>query len=293
MTGKIRISDNCVLELYSGADFYQYLYVKQKCLEYMCNNINIRNVFSFYTQSLKHSLKALYLQTKMYIFSHFDELAKAGEFNVLEYEPLLSVVTSSELQCRSESMVLDVVVDWLNGNDCKFHQKTMLMNSVRYGLMRSHELQDIIKHKSIFGEGFCKNIMSTVLAFHTEVNNQPLQSSLAFVPRGHRNFIIMGGMKKMKPNRFDDIIENVYSFDLVEGQIREVANLPSPRCCAVAVACGNYAFHIGGKSVQIGTKVKVEKTMYRYDVIANRWSKMQSINKARYKYHSESVNETN
>ncbi len=53
------------------------------------------------------------------------------------------------------------------------------------------------------------------------------------------------------------------------------------------------AFHIGGKSVQICTKVKVEKTMYRYDVIANRWSKMQSINKARYKYHSESVNETN
>ena len=112
-TGKIVVSTETVGQLYEAADFLSYDFIKKFCIKFMSDDISKETCIQYFNLAEKYRLVELKKSVTDYLLDNFEKIS--DHFYELPYKTFNDILSSDELKCRSETVVLDVV----SGELCK------------------------------------------------------------------------------------------------------------------------------------------------------------------------------
>ncbi len=284
--GEIHISSENVQEICEAADILQYEYIKGECEVYMLDDIKAENCLDYLLFAIRHSMVVMEVKAMACICQKFDLLANLTQFKNLDMTTVSEILSSDELCCTSEVVVLRAMCGWLECHpEINKEDKDKVLDTLRFGLLNAPELEKIWSFEDILGTDYCIKIVRQMLEFRTAVHMQPLKTGKFFCPRGSKCMVIMGGLQKETPQTFADTVHAV-EMNMSKVVFHELGNLPVPRTEAAAVSFGNFAFLIGGKNT------KIESSVFRFDVVGRYWLAMSSMKKARYKHSAAILEES-
>ena len=123
----------------------------KKLTKYMMDKVTLRNVITFYSVAKTHNLLYVAELSIRFIERCFPKLTKTKNFSQLDFDCVIKIVSSSELNIHSEVEVFDAVNTWLK-HKSKQRSKyaVQLLLKVRLALLSDHALKYIKNCNSSF-----------------------------------------------------------------------------------------------------------------------------------------------
>ncbi|XP_066908319.1 kelch-like protein 10 [Halyomorpha halys] len=165
---KISITMNNVTRLLSAADYLSILGVLQLCCDYLKSQLNPENCIGILMYSRDHFCTDLEKEAFTYVMRNFVKVSQQSlEILELDVEEIRDIIGSDELNVKSEELVWEFVLRWIN-YDAEKRKKhiVVLMGQIRLGLMDTQFfLEHVKEHPYVVGNEACRPIIIDTLRF--------------------------------------------------------------------------------------------------------------------------------
>ncbi|QHR82677.1 kelch-like protein [Brazilian porcupinepox virus 1] len=311
-SGKIDINETNVEILLIKADYLQINTVVKLCEDYIKTKISISNcirIFNFCKNFNRHKLMNMSLY---YIIFHVSKLYDSPEFNNLQEDEIINILSNDLLNVIDEDIVALFIIKWLLYNNITSSSKKLL-SVIRTKYLSKQIFRLLMDTKSICNNKECIDYL------RTDINTLPRKMTegymLAIGGKDKHNktyieimspitneWIVLSYMKYNK-NMFnvallDDIIYiiggtiygeitgSVLSYNLMTDTWGDVAALSSPRYGSSVVTKDSRIYIFGGKG-KIGYLTKVES----WKPNNSNWKRLPSLLEPRANISSVVVND--
>ncbi|KAI8422351.1 hypothetical protein MSG28_006213 [Choristoneura fumiferana] len=165
---RIDVTDANVHELLMTADFLAFLGVLQLCCDHLRTSLSPKNCLGIMTFARRVFCYKLEADSRRYLLRYFVTVAtQSDEFLHLPLEELNSIILEDELNVKSEEVVWEAVLRWVNYEpDSRWQHTVKLMGSIRLGLLDTQFfLENVKDHPYVTGNEGSRPIIIETLKF--------------------------------------------------------------------------------------------------------------------------------
>ncbi|XP_066279903.1 kelch-like protein 24 [Branchiostoma lanceolatum] len=134
-TSKVTITEDNVMKLLEGANFFRILPVRDACVTFISNNLSAKDCLQMLYIGNMMSCPDLERKAWLFALMEYVTVSKTPEFLLLTKDQLITLISSDDLNA-SEEVVYTSVMTWIN-HDTRKRKKGMkeLMEQVRFPFM--------------------------------------------------------------------------------------------------------------------------------------------------------------
>ncbi|XP_054840506.1 kelch-like protein 12 [Eublepharis macularius] len=143
-TEELFLTQQTAQDLFSAAGKLQILPLKEIAGRFLEKDVTMKNCLSLYCLAQEHGHQSLLQATSDYIYQHFGLLSKKDVFLSLEYNALLSLVCSDNLEVASELTVYQAIRSWVEfAASTRLPLFKELLGHVRFPLLTPAEVTEV------------------------------------------------------------------------------------------------------------------------------------------------------
>ncbi|XP_069675813.1 kelch-like protein 10 [Periplaneta americana] len=164
----VEITQDNVCQLLIAADYLSVLGLLQLCCDFLRGMLEPENCIGIMQFASTYFCSQLRADAHLYVMRNFVQVAKQSEELVeLPLEEMLALVGADELNVKSEEVVWDCVLQWINHDpEARKMHVVDLMKNIRLGLLDTQFfLENVKDHVYVSGNESCRPLIIETLRF--------------------------------------------------------------------------------------------------------------------------------
>ncbi|XP_059215536.1 kelch-like protein 10 [Centropristis striata] len=145
-TGSVMVTEENVLELLAGADYFGIKGVMLACCDFLVQHLSYKNCIHIWMLANFHKCPELSQKAYLHMLHHFEEVAGfSRKFLQVSVKQLADLLEKDELNVRQESVVFEAILRWVDYDpEGRKHHMPMLLSKVRLVLMSIKYLNETV-----------------------------------------------------------------------------------------------------------------------------------------------------
>jgi len=246
-TGSIEVTEDNVQGLLPVANLFQLTEVCDACCRFLKSQLHPSNCLGIIAFADLHSCSSLLTESQRFSRKHFPEVRMSDEFIQLPADNVIDLVSSSDLNVKSEEDVFEAVIQWVSHDrESRLSHLPTLLNQVHYQeLSNGYILKHVSDNELLKDNPSCKDFIINALKYRlmTPAERSNLAESSEGFSRvrigGPQSILIVGGQAPKA-------IRSIEIYDVKTNTCRSGPELVSRRCrCGVTVLKGS-VYAVGG-----------------------------------------------
>lgn len=184
-TARIKVTEDNVQSLLPASCLLQLNSVREACCEFLKNQLHPSNCLGIRSFADAHVCKELLESSHRFALNHFVDVCLTEEFLLLNVNQVLELISSDDINVKSEEQVYNAVITWINHD--KESRKGLihqLLPHIRLALLSREclmarvETEDIIR----FNQD-CKDLLIEAMKYHLLPEKRNMLQSPRTKPR--------------------------------------------------------------------------------------------------------------
>ena len=259
--GHVDINEGNVFDLLAVADYFLISSLKTLCVNVLLRALSLSSCIAAYYTGMKYRCEELQKGAKDFILANFVAVADTADFLNLSSKQVGEWISSDEIIVEGEEEVFEVVMRWMERNECQKHNFYELFRHIRCIYLPRVYLSNVVLHDPLVKSNTdCSNRALNAIKM---VFGGGEECYFAQSPRNclktHENAIVACGRK------------STLSYIPSEDKWYKLSPMLSTRNCFshASSVCQGKLFFIGGNSNGCPAE--------RYDPAINTWSPLESF----------------
>ena len=311
--GVLHIHEENVFEIITAANLLYSDHLRHLCYSYLKQKVNMKTCCMYFKIAYKLQLPRLLQHCLDFIARCFDQFARTGDFNHLDFALFDKIVTSSRLNIKSELQVVEAIDCWLK-HRMPFRDQFAfeLLSKVRLSLLSEGTLRKMLAGKYVFSNfPECKDhIVASLL--------HPKEEEMRFYDGTNLDILFFGGstletkksrainraqkatfdyciprnpkhMSAKEKETFEELLPKIRALNLVKNKvtfehglpkITDVMPMKQARHDGIAVESAGEAYLLGGYDKHRNHVYSVE----RYVPSKDAWKVVATVPKRRNRF---------
>ncbi|XP_014782697.1 kelch-like protein 20 [Octopus bimaculoides] len=266
-TANITVEESNVQTLLPAACLLQLAEIQEVCCEFLKRQLDPSNCLGIRAFADTHACRDLLRIADKFTQHNFQEVMESEEFLLLPVNQLVDIISSDELNVRSEEQVYNAVMAWVRYNiqERRQHLPTVLQH-VRLPLMSPKFLVGTVGSDLLIkSDESCRDLLDEAKNYLLLPQERPLMQGPRTRPRkpircGEVLFAVGGWCS-------GDAISSVERYDPQTSEWRMVAPMSKRRCGVGVAVLNDLLYAVGGHDGQ-----SYLNSIERYDPQTNQWS---------------------
>ncbi|XP_032367787.1 kelch-like protein 10 isoform X1 [Etheostoma spectabile] len=178
-TGSVVVTEENVLELLAGADFFRVQGIMEACCHFLEQHLSSKTCVHIWRLADTHRCPDLRNKAYLHMLHHFKEVAGFSlKFLQLSVEQLVDLIKMDELNVRQESTVFEAIIQWIAfAPEERSCHMTTLLSKVRLLLMSTEYLMNtVIPNPHVTRSPLCtKMVTQAMKTLRESGKRRPLQ----------------------------------------------------------------------------------------------------------------------
>lgn len=266
-TASITVEETNVQVLLPAACLLQVIEIQEICCEFLKRQLDPSNCLGIRAFADTHSCRELLRIADVFTQHNFQEVMESEEFLLLPFSQLVDILSSDELNVRSEEQVFSAVMNWVKFSisERRAHLSQVLQH-VRLPLVGPKYLVGVVGTDALIkSEESCRDLVD-------EAKNYLLLPEQRLLMQGPRT-------RPRKPTKCTEVlfavggwcsgdaISSVERYDPQTSDWKMVATMSKRRCGVGVAVLDNLLYAVGGHD---GSSYL--NSVERYDPKTNQWS---------------------
>ncbi|XP_064334066.1 kelch-like protein 20 isoform X1 [Camelus dromedarius] len=281
-TSQITVEEGNVQTLLPAACLLQLAEIQEACCEFLKRQLDPSNCLGIRAFADTHSCRELLRIADKFTQHNFQEVMESEEFMLLPANQLIDIISSDELNVRSEEQVFNAVMAWVKYSiQERRPQLPQVLQHVRLPLLSPKFLVGTVGSDPLIkSDEECRDLVDEAKNYLLLPQERPLMQGPRTRPRkpircGEVLFAVQeAGKSKIKvPEDFvggwcsGDAISSVERYDPQTNEWRMVASMSKRRCGVGVSVLDDLLYAVGGHD---GSSYL--NSVERYDPKTNQWS---------------------
>ncbi|XP_022296868.2 kelch repeat and BTB domain-containing protein 12-like isoform X1 [Crassostrea virginica] len=238
-------------------DQLQMLSLKNACCPYMEDNIDTNNCLDVWIFAQRFSCEEMQRRSLSHIKHQFGFVCCQENFQLLESDALIFLLSLGELNMSSESVILDCVERWLeNHRGISNEAQWEILKCVRFNQLTDQEI-------TAFSLRVFQEIPDKKEEFQKYI--EQYRTSVQDCPRNERKHIYaIGGYFQSRTGPCSPRLQTVEQYDVIEDTWKTTTQFP-------VLASALYAVEIFGKLVCFTSYSTVLISAFEFDPVQLKW----------------------
>lgn len=266
-TSSITVEESNVQTLLPAACLLQLAEIQDVCCEFLKRQLDPSNCLGIRAFADTHACRDLLRIADKFTQHNFQEVMESEEFMLLPVNQLVDIISSDELNVRSEEQVFQATMQWVKYNmqERRPHLGTVLQH-VRLPLMSPKFLVGTVGSDLLVkSDETCRDLVDEAKNYLLLPQERPLMQGPRTRPRkpircGEVLFAVGGWCS-------GDAISSVERYDPQTNEWRMVAPMSKRRCGVGVAVLNDLLYAVGGHDGQ-----SYLNSIERYDPQTNQWS---------------------
>jgi len=266
-TSYILVEETNVQTLLPAACLLQLQEIQDVCCEFLKRQLDPSNCLGIRAFADTHSCRELLRIADKFTQHNFQEVTESEEFLLLPVNQLIDIISSDELNVRSEEQVFNAVLAWVKYNvaERRGHLPQVLQH-VRLPLLSPKFLVGTVGSDLLIkSDEACRDLVDEAKNYLLLPQERPLMQGPRTRPRkpvrrGEVLFAVGGWCS-------GDAIASVERYDPQTGEWKLVAPMSKRRCGVGVAVLSDLLYAVGGHDGQ-----SYLNSIERYDPQTNQWS---------------------
>eukprot|EP00058_Branchiostoma_floridae_P023766 XP_002609256.1 hypothetical protein BRAFLDRAFT_86834 [Branchiostoma floridae] len=275
-TSQITVEESNVQTLLPAACLLQLQEIQEVCCEFLKRQLDPSNCLGIRAFADTHACRELLRVADKFTQHNFQEVMESEEFMLLPANQLIDIISSDELNVRSEEQVYNAVMSWVRYNlPERRNQLPMVLQHVRLPLLSPKFLVGTVGADLLVkSDETCRDLVDEAKNYLLLPQERPLMQGPRTRPRkpircGEVLFAVGGWCS-------GDAISSVERYDPQTHEWRMVASMSKRRCGVGVAVLDDLLYAVGGHD---GSSYL--NSIERYEPQSNRWTKVASMSTRR------------
>ncbi|GMT27521.1 hypothetical protein PFISCL1PPCAC_18818, partial [Pristionchus fissidentatus] len=268
-TGELRVTDSSVQQLLPAACLLQMTEVQDACCDFLRRQLDASNCLGIRAFADTHACRELVRSADKYTQHNFQDVMNSEEFSLLQLPQLLEIISSEELNVKSEEQVFTAAIQWVK-HDMKHRKRDLhqVLSHVRLPLCPAKFIVSTVSDDPLVRQDpACRDLVD-------EAKNYlllPLERSKMQGPR----------TRARKPLKYGEVLyavggwcsgDAIASVEMLDPQRqvpqwRPVEPMKKRRCGVGVAVLDDLLYAVGGHDGQ-----SYLNSIERFDPATNEWS---------------------
>ncbi|KAL0848784.1 hypothetical protein ABMA28_013214 [Loxostege sticticalis] len=265
-TAHIVVEESNVQALLPAACLLQLQEIQDVCCEFLKRQLDCTNCLGIRAFADTHSCRELLRIADKFTQQNFPEVMESEEFLLLPAAQLIDIVSSDELNVRSEEQTFQAVMSWVKYNVAERRQHlAQVLQHVRLPLLSPKFLVGTVSSELLIrSDDACRDLLDEAKNYLLLPQERPLMQGPRTRPRkptrrGEVLFAVGGWCS-------GDAIASVERFDPQTAEWKMVAPMSKRRCGVGVAVLHDLLYAVGGHDGQ-----SYLNSIERYDPQTNQW----------------------
>uniref|UniRef100_A0A8C3EFX7 Kelch-like protein 20 n=1 Tax=Corvus moneduloides TaxID=1196302 RepID=A0A8C3EFX7_CORMO len=266
-TSQITVEEGNVQTLLPAACLLQLAEIQEACCEFLKRQLDPSNCLGIRAFADTHSCRELLRIADKFTQHNFQEVMESEEFMLLPANQLIDIISSDELNVRSEEQVFNAVMAWVKYSiQERRPQLSQVLQHVRLPLLSPKFLVGTVGSDPLIkSDEECRDLVDEAKNYLLLPQERPLMQGPRTRPRkpircGEVLFAVGGWCS-------GDAISSVERYDPQTNEWRMVASMSKRRCGVGVSVLDDLLYAVGGHD---GSSYL--NSVERYDPKTNQWS---------------------
>ncbi|XP_047273986.1 kelch-like protein 20 isoform X5 [Homo sapiens] len=266
-TSQITVEEGNVQTLLPAACLLQLAEIQEACCEFLKRQLDPSNCLGIRAFADTHSCRELLRIADKFTQHNFQEVMESEEFMLLPANQLIDIISSDELNVRSEEQVFNAVMAWVKYSiQERRPQLPQVLQHVRLPLLSPKFLVGTVGSDPLIkSDEECRDLVDEAKNYLLLPQERPLMQGPRTRPRkpircGEVLFAVGGWCS-------GDAISSVERYDPQTNEWRMVASMSKRRCGVGVSVLDDLLYAVGGHD---GSSYL--NSVERYDPKTNQWS---------------------
>lgn len=276
-SGRTEITVDNVQNLMCASNLLQLTSVKQACVEFLHRVLHPSNCLGIRSFADTFCCGDLVEAAGVFAMKNFSDVSKSEEFLRLDPDELLALISSDELNVRTEEEVFEAVLSWTEKEvDERKDFLPELLKNVRLPLIRPQYLCDHIAANDLVKNNLsCRDLVDEAKDFLLLPERRSILQSPRTRPRRCSEaagiIFAIGGL-----NSSGEALSTVETYDPITGQWSPADGMNSLRTRVGVAVLGNKLYALGGFDGH-----RRLSTVEFYDPLVGKWIQTTPMNTRR------------
>ncbi|CAG5129308.1 unnamed protein product [Candidula unifasciata] len=244
-TETVEVSVENVQELLPAACLLQLTGVKNACCRFLERQLDASNCLGIKVFAESHSCHSLLHAAERFSLRHFNTVIENEEFKTMHFEEVESLVSSEDLQVKSEETVYQGVVTWVKHNEpARLKYLPQLLSHVRLPLLSVNYITDVLDSEVLIRTSHaCRDLVDEAKRYHLRPDLRDKMSGPKTTPRAGTDsiLVVLGGF-----GAHQNLVDTVESFCSKTDSWTKLPNLTRKRRYVSAASVSNKLYVVGG-----------------------------------------------
>ncbi|XP_074817060.1 kelch-like protein 20 isoform X3 [Phascolarctos cinereus] len=275
-TSQITVEEGNVQTLLPAACLLQLAEIQEACCEFLKRQLDPSNCLGIRAFADTHSCRELLRIADKFTQHNFQEVMESEEFMLLPANQLIDIISSDELNVRSEEQVFNAVMAWVKYSiQERRPQLPQVLQHVRLPLLSPKFLVGTVGSDPLIkSDEECRDLVDEAKNYLLLPQERPLMQGPRTRPRkpircGEVLFAVGGWCS-------GDAISSVERYDPQTNEWRMVASMSKRRCGVGVSVLDDLLYAVGGHD---GSSYL--NSVERYDPKENKWTRVASMSTRR------------
>uniref|UniRef100_A0A671RT61 Kelch-like protein 20 n=1 Tax=Sinocyclocheilus anshuiensis TaxID=1608454 RepID=A0A671RT61_9TELE len=265
-TSQVTVEEGNVQTLLPAACLLQLAEIQEACCEFLKRQLDPSNCLGIRAFADTHSCRELLRIADKFTQHNFQEVMESEEFMLLPANQLIDIISSDELNVRSEEQVFNAVMAWVKYNHSSVLSWQQVLQHVRLPLLSPKFLVGTVGSDPLIkSDEECRDLVDEAKNYLLLPQERPLMQGPRTRPRkpircGEVLFAVGGWCS-------GDAISSVERYDPQTNEWRMVASMSKRRCGVGVSVLDDLLYAVGGHD---GSSYL--NSVERYDPKTNQWS---------------------
>ncbi|XP_078074110.1 kelch-like protein 20 isoform X4 [Mustelus asterias] len=275
-TSQITVEEGNVQTLLPAACLLQLAEIQEACCEFLKRQLDPSNCLGIRAFADTHSCRELLRIADKFTQHNFQEVMESEEFMLLPANQLIDIISSDELNVRSEEQVFNAVMAWVKYSiQERRPQLPQVLQHVRLPLLSPKFLVGTVGSDPLIkSDEECRDLVDEAKNYLLLPQERPLMQGPRTRPRkpircGEVLFAVGGWCS-------GDAISSVERYDPQTNEWRMVASMSKRRCGVGVSVLDDLLYAVGGHD---GSSYL--NSVERFDPKENKWARVASMSTRR------------
>ncbi|XP_061437286.1 LOW QUALITY PROTEIN: kelch-like protein 20 [Lethenteron reissneri] len=266
-TAQITVEECNVQALLPAACLLQLAEIQDTCCEFLKRQLDPSNCLGIRAFADTHACRDLQRTADKFTQHNFQEVMESEEFMLLPANQLIDIISTDELNVRSEEQVYSAVIAWVKYNiQERRPQLPQVLQHVRLPLLTPKFLVGTVGTDLLVkSDEACRDLVDEAKNYLLLPQERPLMQGPRTKPRkpircGEVLFAVGGWCS-------DDAFSSVERYDPQTNEWRMVASMSKRRCGVGVAVLDDLLYAVGGRNVS-----SYLNSVERYNPKTNQWS---------------------
>lgn len=276
-TETVQVSVENVQALLPAACLLQLTGVKNACCRFLERQLDASNCLGIKVFAENHCCPSLFHAAERFSLRHFNSVIDNEEFKTMHFEEVESLVSSEDLQVKSEETVYQGIMSWVKHDEPQRLQfLPQLLSYARLPLLSVNFITDVLDNELLIKTSHaCRDLVDEAKRYHLRPDLRDKMSGPKTTPRAGTDsiLVVLGGF-----GTHQNLVDTVESFCSKTDTWTKLPHLTRKRRYVSAASVANKLYVVGGYDGQARLSL-VEKLDFTQQKL--QWEPVTSMHQRR------------